>query len=168
MRQRIMLAMALAFNPDLLIADEPTTALDVTIQAQIMRLLADLQDETGMGLILITHDLDIGAAMADQVAVMYAGRVVERCTSTELLRAARHPYTHALLGSAPGLSRAERLVPIVGAPPTLTQLPSGCAFHPRCRFSAEGCTTTLPVLRALDDWHDVACHYPKEPDAAAE
>ena len=168
MRQRIMIAMALAFDPDLLIADEPTTALDVTIQAQIMRLLADLQDENGMGLILITHDLDIGAAMADQVAVMYAGRIVESCRSAELLTSAQHPYTQALLRSAPRfLHGGERLVPITGAPPALTHMPAGCAFHPRCPSNADGCASVRPLLRPIGVRHDAACHYAKDVDAAA-
>jgi peptide/nickel transport system ATP-binding protein/oligopeptide transport system ATP-binding protein len=139
MRQRVMIAMALACEPDLLIADEPTTALDVTVQAQILDLLRDLQQQTGMAIILITHDLGVVAEMADEVAVMYAGRVVERTSGTAIFDDPQHPYTLGLLGSIPKLEEThERLLAIEGAVPAPFALPSGCRFHPRCVFSVAG------------------------------
>src|SRR5918999_1275646 len=141
MRQRVMIAMALALDPKVLIADEPTTALDVTVQAQILELLDDLRAETGMGLLLITHDLGVVAETADRVAVMYAGRVVETGPTDAVLSAPGHPYTEGLLASVPrGQSgREERLRPIAGAPPSLAHIPSGCPFHPRCPYVIEQC-----------------------------
>jgi len=137
MRQRAMIAMSLVCNPDLLIADEPTTALDVTVQAQILDLLKDLQQEFGSAIIMITHDLGVVANMADDLLVMYAGRAVERGSVREVLKAPEHPYTWGLLGSMPRLNSDvnEPLLPIPGSPPSLLNPPSGCAFHPRCAFT---------------------------------
>ncbi|MEU9243332.1 ABC transporter ATP-binding protein [Streptomyces shenzhenensis] len=152
MRQRAMIAMALVCDPDLLIADEPTTALDVTVQAQILDLLKDLQQEFGSGIIFITHDLGVIADMADDIMVMYAGSAVERGTTDEVLRAPQHPYTWGLLNSMPRLDSdlAMPLTPIPGAPPSLLTPPSGCRFHPRCTFQdrvgGNRCVTERPLL----------------------
>ncbi len=152
MRQRVMIAMALACRPRLLIADEPTTALDVTVQAQILDLLRELQAETGMSIILITHDLGVVAEMADEVAVMYAGKVVERATAAELFRSPQHPYTLGLLGSVPRLDEdRERLLAIEGSVPPPFALPKGCRFHPRCPFAIEACTRAQPPLEPLTE-----------------
>ncbi|MFC3125661.1 ABC transporter ATP-binding protein [Pseudoroseomonas globiformis] len=158
MRQRVMIAMALACRPRLLIADEPTTALDVTVQAQILDLLRELQDETGMSIILITHDLGVVAEMADEVAVLYAGKVAERTTARELFEDPQHPYTLGLLGSVPRLDEErERLLAIDGAVPPPFAFPEGCRFHPRCPFSITDCTTAQPPLRELSAGHEAAC-----------
>ena len=162
MRQRAMIAMALACRPRLIIADEPTTALDVTVQAQILDLLKELTRETGAALILITHDLGVVARYADRVVVMYAGRVVEQAPAARLYRHPLHPYTRGLLASVPRLDGAagERLVPIDGAPPDLAALPPGCAFAPRCTRALERCAQTRPLLRAAGDascQHHHAC-----------
>jgi peptide/nickel transport system ATP-binding protein len=158
MRQRVMIAMALSCSPDLLIADEPTTALDVTVQAQILDLLRDLQRQTGMAIVLITHDLGIVAEMADQVAVMYAGRIVESAPVTGLFDDPQHPYTLGLLGSQPRLDTArDRLAAIEGMVPSAAALPPGCRFHPRCVFGAAACAEALPPLRALAPGHSAAC-----------
>jgi len=163
MRQRIMIAMALALNPDVLIADEPTTALDVTVQAQIMQLLADLQDETGMGLILITHDLGVVADVADRIAVMYAGRIVETAEVHELYANPAHPYTEGLLASIPRVDqRGGKLQAIPGAPPSLVTLPSGCSFHPRCSYRRDNCTRDVPPLYEVGGDRRSACHYWQE------
>jgi oligopeptide transport system ATP-binding protein len=148
MRQRVMIAMALALDPEVLIADEPTTALDVTVQAQILELLSELQAETGMGLLLITHDLGVAAEVADRVAVMYAGRVVETGPAEAVLVTPRHPYTDGLLASRPrGEGRlGRRLEPIAGAPPSLSRIPPGCPFNPRCPYAVERCRAELPPL----------------------
>ncbi|NYI04784.1 oligopeptide transport system ATP-binding protein [Allostreptomyces psammosilenae] len=147
MRQRVMIAMALALEPDVLIADEPTTALDVTVQAQIMRLLADLQREMRMGLVLITHDLGVVARVADNALVMYAGSVVERAPVRDLYHRPAHPYTRGLLASVPRLDRgAAPLRPIQGSPPNPAALPDGCAFAPRCPLARDLCRHTRPVL----------------------
>jgi oligopeptide transport system ATP-binding protein len=150
MRQRAMIAMALACKPRLIIADEPTTALDVTVQAQILDLLKELTRETGAALILITHDLGVVARYADRVVVMYAGRVVEQAPAGVLYRSPQHPYTRGLLASVPRLDgpAGERLVPIDGAPPDLAALPPGCAFAPRCTRAVACCLDTRPLLRA--------------------
>ena len=158
MRQRVMIAMALACKPALLIADEPTTALDVTVQAQILDLLRDLQAETGMAIILITHDLGVVAEMADEVAVMYAGRVAERATAAEIFADPQHPYTLGLLGSIPRLDEdRERLLAIEGAVPPPFALPKGCRFHPRCPFAVEACTVAPPDLALVAPGHLAAC-----------
>jgi len=158
MRQRVMIAMALACAPDLLIADEPTTALDVTVQAQILDLLRELQQQTGMAIILITHDLGVVAEMADEVAVMYAGRVVERGPGAALFDDPQHPYTLGLLGSIPKIEeRRERLLAIEGAVPPPFALPEGCRFHPRCVFADRACAVQEPALRVLGVGHSAAC-----------
>ncbi|MGW0941711.1 ABC transporter ATP-binding protein [Streptomyces sp. NPDC002623] len=163
MRQRAMIAMALVCDPELLIADEPTTALDVTVQAQIMDLLKDLQQEFGTAIIFITHDLGVIADIADDVLVMYGGRCVERGTKQEVLRDPQHPYTWGLLSSMPSLDHPVDvpLNPIPGSPPSLLNPPSGCRFHPRCAFAekVEGglCSTEQPLLEILDG-RGSACH----------
>jgi oligopeptide transport system ATP-binding protein len=171
MRQRVMIAMAIALDPKVLIADEPTTALDVTVQAQVMDLLKDLQRETGMGLILITHDLGVVNEVADNVAVMYAGRIVERGTVDDVFTAAAHPYTDGLMSSVPQVeAKGGRLQPIVGQPPNLAAIPGGCPFHPRCsrrRIGAEAapgrdCAADLPPLRLVVPAREAACHYSEE------
>ncbi|TCC28618.1 ABC transporter ATP-binding protein [Kribbella sindirgiensis] len=165
MRQRVMIAMALALSPRLLIADEPTTALDVTVQAQIMDLLTRLQAEEGMSLVLITHDLGVVAGVADRVILMYAGRVVETGSLREVYEHSGHPYTSGLMASVPALDGPrDRLVPIQGAPPDLLALPSGCSFRPRCQYADEQCAEAEPVLRQLPDrpsTHQAACHHPE-------
>ncbi|MFF8783879.1 ABC transporter ATP-binding protein [Streptomyces sp. NPDC015125] len=163
MRQRIMIAMALALGPDLIIADEPTTALDVTVQAQVMDLLAELQRELTMGLILITHDLGVVADVADTIAVMYAGRIVETAPVHQLYRAPAHPYTRGLLDSIPRLDqKGQRLYAIKGLPPNLTAIPPGCPFHPRCPLAQDVCRTDLPPLYEAGPGRASACHFWKE------
>jgi oligopeptide transport system ATP-binding protein len=159
MRQRAMIAMALACQPRLIIADEPTTALDVTVQAQILDLLKDLTRETGASLILITHDLGVVARYADRVVVMYGGRVVEQGPARTIYQRPSHPYTRGLLASVPRLDgpAGERLVPIEGSPPDLAALPPGCAFAPRCRQVSDACLATRPKLRAIGTDHLNAC-----------
>ncbi len=161
MRQRVMIAMALANEPRLLIADEPTTALDVTVQAQILELIADLQAETGTAMIIITHDLGVVAEVADEIAVMYAGRIVEQASAAELFANPQHPYTRGLLASIPRLDRdrSSGLDPIAGRPPSLIAPPSGCAFHPRCPRAFDRCPAELPPLEpaAAGSTHLVAC-----------
>jgi peptide/nickel transport system ATP-binding protein len=152
MRQRVMIAMALINDPDLIIADEPTTALDVTTQAQILALMNGLQDEYGMAIIMITHDLGVVAEIADDVLVMYGGQVVEQAPVDELFYRPRHPYTWGLLGSLPRLdAEVDRLVQIPGQPPSLLRPPSGCRFHPRCAYAMDICRTELPALEATPD-----------------
>jgi oligopeptide transport system ATP-binding protein len=163
MRQRIMIAMALALEPDLIIADEPTTALDVTVQAQVMDLLAELQREYNMGLILITHDLGVVADVADKIAVMYAGRIVETSPVHEIYKAPAHPYTKGLLRSIPRLDqKGQELYAIKGLPPNLLHIPPGCAFHPRCPMAQAVCRTDVPPLYAVDEERRSACHFWKE------
>ncbi|MDE2200245.1 MAG: ABC transporter ATP-binding protein [Rhodospirillales bacterium] len=158
MRQRVMIAMALACAPDLLIADEPTTALDVTVQAQILDLLRELQQQSGMAIILITHDLGVVAEMADEVAVMYAGRVVERSGAAAIFDDPQHPYTLGLLGSIPRIEEErDRLLAIEGAVPAPFALPEGCRFHPRCVFAEAQCAREVPQLRPLGAGHAAAC-----------
>jgi peptide/nickel transport system ATP-binding protein len=160
LRQRAMIAMALSCHPSLLIADEPTTALDVTTQTQILELMRHLQGEDGMAIMLITHDLGVIAEMARDVAVMYLGRVVEQAPVDQIFHAPRHPYTQALLRSIPRIrSRArERLTPIAGSVPHPYDRPSGCPFHPRCaEFMAGRCDRQVPSLRAVGDQHTVSC-----------
>ncbi|MFD5483762.1 ABC transporter ATP-binding protein [Streptomyces hawaiiensis] len=168
MRQRAMIAMSLVNNPELLIADEPTTALDVTVQAQILDLIHDLQKEFGSAVIMITHDLGVVAEMADDLLVMYGGRCIERGPAEDVFSEPRHPYTWGLLGSMPRLDREEtdRLIPIKGAPPSLINLPSGCAFHPRCPYAdipKDDVTRTVrPELTEVGGSHWAACHMTQE------
>ncbi|MBT2386917.1 ABC transporter ATP-binding protein [Streptomyces sp. ISL-11] len=163
MRQRIMIAMALALEPDLVIADEPTTALDVTVQAQVMDLLADLQREYTMGLVLITHDLGVVADVADRIAVMYAGRIVETAPVYELYAAPAHPYTRGLLDSIPRLDqKGQQLYAIKGLPPNLTAIPPGCPFNPRCPLAQDVCRTDRPPLFTVAPGRASACHFWKE------
>ncbi|MEV6790613.1 ABC transporter ATP-binding protein [Streptomyces sp. NPDC051320] len=164
MRQRAMIAMALVNNPELLIADEPTTALDVTVQAQILDLIRDLQKEFGSAVVIITHDLGVVAEIADNLLVMYAGRCIERGSAEQVFYQPQHPYTWGLLGSMPRIDReqTERLVPVKGSPPSLINVPSGCAFHPRCPYAdvpKDNITRTeRPELRQITDGHVSACH----------
>ncbi|WP_035797852.1 ABC transporter ATP-binding protein [Kitasatospora mediocidica] len=165
MRQRAMIAMALVNDPSLLIADEPTTALDVTVQAQILDLIRDLQQEFGSAVIIITHDLGVVAELADDILVMYGGKCIERGPATTLFDAPEHPYTWGLLGSMPRLDRdlQERLVPVRGTPPSLINVPSGCAFHPRCPYAeltGGRSVSELPVLTEAGPGHHAACHLP--------
>ncbi|KUF14983.1 ABC transporter ATP-binding protein [Streptomyces silvensis] len=168
MRQRAMIAMALVNNPELLIADEPTTALDVTVQAQILDLIRDLQKEFGSAVIMITHDLGVVAEMADDLLVMYGGRCVERGTAQQVFYEPQHPYTWGLLGSMPRIDReeTERLVPVKGSPPSLINLPSGCAFNPRCPYADvpkdQITRTERPELREVGSGHYSACHMSRE------
>jgi peptide/nickel transport system ATP-binding protein len=163
MRQRAMIAMALSCNPELLIADEPTTALDVTVQAQILDLISGLQQEFGSAVIIITHDLGVVAELADDILVMYAGRMAEYGTGIDIVERPAHPYAWGLLGSMPRLDRArtERLIPIPGTPPSLINVPDGCPFHPRCSYTAlnDGrCERDVPALRVIGPDHQAACH----------
>jgi peptide/nickel transport system ATP-binding protein len=161
MRQRVMIAMALINDPKLLIADEPTTALDVTTQAQILGLIDDLQEELGMSMILITHDLGVVAQNADEIAVMYAGQIVERSPVEELFFSPQHPYTWGLLGAIPRIDRSseEPLIPVTGQPPSLIHPPGGCRFHPRCPYVQEACSTEQPSLETTGGGgtHHSAC-----------
>ncbi len=164
MRQRVMIAMGLSSNPDLLIADEPTTALDVTTQAQIMDLMFNLAHERGTAVLLITHDLGVVAGFCDKIQVMYAGGIVEKGTSDEVFYRPRHPYTWGLLGSMTRLDdvKQERLNSIRGTPPSLIQPPKGCRFRPRCDFAQQVCQTTFPNLRDVGSDHLAACHFAGE------
>jgi peptide/nickel transport system ATP-binding protein len=166
MRQRAMIAMALVNNPELLIADEPTTALDVTVQAQILDLIRDLQKEFGSAVVIITHDLGVVAELADDILVMYGGKPVERGPAERIFTAPQHPYTWGLLGSMPRLDRerTQRLVPVRGTPASLINVPSGCAFHPRCPYAefTDGASgTVVPELTAVGERHFAACHLKK-------
>ncbi|WP_119459444.1 ABC transporter ATP-binding protein [Rhodospirillaceae bacterium SYSU D60014] len=158
MRQRVLIAIALACRPKLLIADEPTTALDVTIQDQILKLILRLREQYGMSVLLVTHDLGVVAQTCDRVATMYAGRIVETAETPSLFARPLHPYTIALLNSLPGgKKRSEPLQPIGGAPPNLADPPPGCRFHPRCSIAVEACRSTAPALLPVDAPHRVAC-----------
>jgi oligopeptide/dipeptide ABC transporter ATP-binding protein len=159
MRQRMMIAMALACGPSLILADEPTTALDVTIQAQILELMRGLSRQLGVAMLIITHNLGVVARYADRVNVMYAGRIIERASARELYANPRHPYTLGLLRSVPRLDEPlrERLMPIEGQPPDLTRLPAGCAFTPRCAFRVGMCDEHAPDLRDVGPGHTAAC-----------
>ncbi|HXG37046.1 MAG TPA: ABC transporter ATP-binding protein [Dehalococcoidia bacterium] len=159
MRQRVMIAMALSCNPKLLLADEPTTALDVTIQSQILELMTNLARQTGAALVIITHNLGVVARYADRVNVMYAGKIIESASASELYRNPRHPYTLGLLKSVPRLDqvRKERLEFIEGLPPDLVNLPSGCSFQPRCRFAVQRCEVETPPLSPVAAEHSAAC-----------
>ena len=156
LRQRAMIAMALAAGPHLLIADEPTTALDVTVQKEILELLQELRRKLGLGLLFITHDLGVVAQVADRVAVMYAGRIVEEGPAKEVLGSPRHPYTQGLLAASPRLERG-KLTPIPGSVPQLTALPPGCAFEPRCGFRRSECSVAVPELRVASAEHAARC-----------
>ena len=163
MRQRAMIAMALVHNPSVLIADEPTTALDVTVQAQILELIERIKHEFNIGVILITHDLGVIAETADTVLVMYAGQAMERGPAREIFSSPQHPYTWGLLKSMPTVElRLAQLEAIDGSPPSLLAVPSGCAFHPRCPFLFAPCSTELPEMRQLPGAHLDRCHLPSE------
>jgi peptide/nickel transport system ATP-binding protein len=168
MRQRAMIAMALSCDPELLIADEPTTALDVTVQAQILDLISDLQSEFGSAVIIITHDLGVVAELSDDILVMYAGRVAEYGSGVDIFDRPGHPYTWGLLSSMPRLDRdrTARLIPIAGTPPSLIRVPPGCPFHPRCQYTSlthGRCDTEVPPLRAVASLgHEAACHLTAE------
>jgi oligopeptide/dipeptide ABC transporter ATP-binding protein len=158
MRQRVLIAIALACRPRLLIADEPTTALDVTIQDQILKLILRLRDETGLAVLMVTHDLGVVAQTCDRVAVMYAGRIVERGDTRQVFRRPAHPYTRALLDALPAhTGRGTRLKPLGGEPPDLSAPPAGCRFHPRCDFATAICKTVQPSLQPIEAGHDTAC-----------
>ena len=159
MRQRVMIALALSCNPRLIIADEPTTALDVTIQAQILELMRNLTKRMGVALIVITHNLGVVARYAERVIVMYAGKIVESGTAEQIYHSPRHPYTIGLLNSVPRMDvrRGKRLAPIEEQPPDLTRLDGGCAYRPRCRWAADACTRSIPPLEAVGDGQIAAC-----------
>lgn len=159
MRQRAMIALALACNPQVLLADEPTTALDATVQIQVLLLLRQLQRELGLGVIFVTHDIGAAVEVADRIAVMYAGRIVEEGTAEQLIRSPRHPYTMALLHSRShgAMERGQPLQTIPGAPPDLTAIPPGCAFAPRCRFATEACLQSVPEPVAIAPGHLARC-----------
>jgi oligopeptide transport system ATP-binding protein len=159
MRQRVMIAMAMGCNPKLLIADEPTTALDVTIQAQVLELMQKLASDLGTAILVITHNLGVVARYADRVNVMYAGRIIERGSAQEIYKHPRHPYTIGLLESVPRLdeARTAKLIPIEGMPPDLINLPPGCAFRARCRHAVERCATEVPPLASVGEGHTSAC-----------
>lgn len=168
MRQRVMIAMALSCNPKLLLADEPTTALDVTIQAQVLEIMARLTREFGTAVIIITHNLGVVARYADRVNVMYAGKIIETASAKELYANPRHPYTIGLLKSVPRLdeARKQKLVPIEGQPPDLVNLPPGCSFYPRCSYRVDRCREEVPPLMSVGERHYSACWVLAGPDAA--
>jgi len=170
MRQRMMIAMALSCSPALILADEPTTALDVTIQAQVLELMKDLSRRLGAAMLIITHNLGVVARYADRVNVMYAGKIVERATARELYANPRHPYTLGLLRSVPRLDepRRAKLQPIQGQPPDLSRLPPGCAFAPRCGYAIERCRLEIPPLEEIGAGHFSACWVARELDRAAD
>ncbi len=167
MRQRVMIALALTCEPKLIIADEPTTALDVTIQAQILELMKDLTKRLGVALIVITHNLGVVARYADRVNVMYAGKIVEEGSAAQIYHHSRHPYTIGLLSSVPRMDRhrGQRLVPIEGQPPDLTRLDNGCAYRPRCRWAIDRCADEIPPLEHVGDGQKAACFRSHELDA---
>jgi len=166
MRQRVMIAMALACDPDILIADEPTTALDVTIQAQIIELMQEMQEKNGNAIIMITHDLGVVADMADKIMVMYAGRPVEFGTAEEIFYESRHPYTWGLIRSIPeqAIDEKKPLTPIHGNPPSLMNLPEGCVFSPRCPYATDKCRKQHPERFVTESGHYSACHYAGDPE----
>ena len=172
LRQRVMIAMAIACEPKMIIADEPTTALDVTIQAQILELLQTLKRESNASIIMITHDMGVIASMCSRILVMYGGAVCEQGDVREIFYGAKHPYTWGLLNSIPKVhqKRGEKLVPIVGTPPDMLQPPAGCPFSPRCRYCMPVCRAYMPPVTALSDTHSVACHlmHPKAPKIGRE
>ncbi len=158
MKQRVIIAMALVCNPQLLIADEPTTALDVTIQAQVLDLMKNLKEKYNTSMLMITHDLGIVAEVCDTVSIMYAGQIVEHGTLEDIFESTAHPYTEGLFGSLPNIdNRTARLKPIPGLMPDPTNLPSGCPFHPRCKYATEECAKRMPVKTQLSDTHSVCC-----------
>ncbi|WP_445681916.1 ABC transporter ATP-binding protein [Radicibacter daui] len=168
MRQRAMIAVALACQPKVLIADEPTTALDVTVQAQILRLLLDLRDSKGLSIIFITHDLGVVSQTCDSIAVMYGGRLAELGPKRDIIRAARHPYTAGLIRCQPGAAATGTyLETIPGQPPTVDAMPSGCRFHPRCPRAGETCREHQPAFISVDLGHRAACHFPEGPGQEA-
>ncbi len=168
MQQRVMIAMALSCEPKILIADEPTTALDVTVQAQILDLLADLQQRLGMAMLLISHDLGVVAGLADRIAVMYGGQIVEQGSATAIFERPAHPYTEALLKAVPRLDRPVRRLPAIpGSVPNAAAWPSGCRFHPRCPHVWDRCRTTLPTLSASPAG-EVRCWLADEPQRRAQ
>ncbi|GHE79215.1 ABC transporter ATP-binding protein [Amycolatopsis deserti] len=163
LRQRAMIALALAGNPSLLLADEPTTALDVTVQARILRLLRSVQEDRGLAMLLVSHDLRVVAHVADQVVVMYAGRVAERGAAAQVLRRPAHPYTKALVASVPAVRTRTALAhPLPGAPATPANRPSGCAFHPRCPLARDRCRSEVPAVREVEAGRWSACHFAEE------
>ena len=168
MRQRMMIAMALSCNPPLVLADEPTTALDVTIQAQILELMKDLSRRLGVAMLIITHNLGVVARYADRVNVMYAGKIVERGTARDIYAAPRHPYTRGLLASVPRLDepRRAKLEPIPGQPPDLSRLPAGCSFAPRCTYAMERCRVEAPTLTPVGSGHLASCWLANDLDRA--
>jgi peptide/nickel transport system ATP-binding protein len=169
MRQRAMIAVALACDPDILIADEPTTALDVTVQAQILRLLLELRDTKGVSIILVTHDLGVVSQACDSVAVMYGGRIAERGPKRQVILSGRHPYTAGLVACQPGEGRSgEAVRTIPGHPPSIGAMPSGCRFHPRCPRADAVCSAEQPAFRACGPEHFLACHHPIEAGAPVE
>jgi len=170
MRQRVMIAMALACDPDILIADEPTTALDVTIQAQIIELMQELQQRTGSAIIMITHDLGVVADIANKILVMYAGRAVEFGTVDQVFYRPSHPYTWGLMDSLPRHDITEKgeLCPIKGQPPSLINLPSGCSFSPRCPYATDACRADAPPVHEVEPGHTVACHRADDPEFTRE
>jgi peptide/nickel transport system ATP-binding protein len=162
MRQRAMIALALACKPQLLLADEPTTALDATVQIQILLLLRELQKEFGMAVIFVTHDVGVAVEVSDRMAVMYGGRIVERGSAADVIRRTAHPYPQGLLASTVhGAMRGTRLEAIPGAPPDLSRMPTGCAFAPRCRLADDTCRSAAPPVAALAPGHEAECHRPR-------
>lgn len=161
MRQRVMISMALVNSPDLLIADEPTTALDVTIQAQVLELLLEIQQRTHCAILIITHDLGVVAGLAQHVLVMYAGRMAEMGSTEDVFYRSAHPYTQGLLRAVPQVT-SDRLIPIPGQPPSLRSVPSGCAFNPRCEFAQPLCADQQPTWREVQSAHSCACHFAEE------
>lgn len=157
MRQRVVIAMALACEPGLLLADEPTTALDVTVQARVLELLRDLQQRLGMSVIIVTHDLAVAAELADDIAVMYAGRIVESGTARQIIRNPQHPYTRGLLEANVRPGQTERPEAIPGAPPNLARLPGGCSFAPRCRLAMPVCSEAMPAMHLVESGHVARC-----------
>jgi oligopeptide/dipeptide ABC transporter ATP-binding protein len=166
MRQRVVIAMALACEPSLLLADEPTTALDVTVQARVLELLKDLQRRLGMSMILVTHDLGVAAEVADDIAVMYAGRIVESGTARQVIKNPQHPYTRGLLEANVRPGQHERPEAIPGAPPNLARLPAGCSFAPRCRHAQDICRTDFPAVRMVEPGHIARCVLTEQPRSA--
>ena len=169
MKQRVVIAIALSCNPKVLIADEPTTALDVTIQAQVLELMKELKNKYGMAMVMITHDLGIVAEVCDDVAVMYAGKIVEQGTLSDIFRNTMHPYTEGLFNSLPNIkNRKNRLKPIKGLMPDPTILPQGCAFAPRCSYATEACFNTNPIERQVSETHFITCSAYDNPDFKIE